>query len=101
MQQIVQLRQWALFFVKSFFPPILWVRSKCLKATESLRSDNLLLTTNCLGAPDTHFSGLGRVRTELTLQPPVDLNPDPMDWELWIMPLLLLLLLSSIYLTLT
>ena len=40
----------------------IWMDFNCLKATESLRGDCLLLTTTFPGIPGTHFIHLGRMK---------------------------------------
>ena len=46
---------------------VTWMDFNCLKATESLRGDCLLLTTKFPGIPGTHFIHVGRMKGWINL----------------------------------
>ena len=48
----------------------------CLKATEPLRTDSLLFTTQSPGVPGTYLINIGRMkRCDFTLEPPSSFEP--------------------------
>ena len=48
---------------KNFNGSFLWIGFNCLKVTEPLRRDSLLVTTKSQGVFDTHFIDLRRVKS--------------------------------------
>ena len=58
------------------YGPFLWMGFNSLKATEPLRQDSLLFTTQSPGVPGTHLIDIGRMKEcDFTLEPPSGFEP--------------------------
>ena len=69
-------------FLKKLYDPFLWMGFSCLKASELLRGDSLLFTTQFPWFPGTHLIDLGRMKGWVNLRASCGFEPGTRGLEI-------------------
>ena len=79
---LLPLKNKEIILHEKLYGPFLWLGFNCLKATEPLRGESFLFTTQSPGVPGTHLMDLGKMKgCGLPWNHPAVLNLGLLDWE--------------------